>query len=94
MNFASISSLDFPYSEIGFGTVLFEINSSSYPPKIDPADEIKLSEFNLSPEVAQDILLPTFKDKIVTAKDYIYLVLQDFLEYFFLEYIFLEHIFL
>ncbi len=35
-----------------------------------------MEEFNLSPEVAQDILLPTFKDKISPFKDYIYLVLH------------------
>ena len=35
-----------------------------------------MEEFDLSPEVAQDILLPTFKDKIVPYKDYIYLVLH------------------
>ena len=35
-----------------------------------------MEEFGLSPEVAQDILLPTFKDKIAPYKDYIYLVLH------------------
>jgi magnesium transporter len=35
-----------------------------------------MEEFDLNPEVAQDILLPTFKDKIVSYKDYIYLVLH------------------
>jgi magnesium transporter len=35
-----------------------------------------MQEYSLSPEVAQDILLPTFKDKIVCYKDYIYLVLH------------------
>ena len=35
-----------------------------------------MEEFELSPEVAQDILLPTFKDKISLYKDYIYLVLH------------------
>jgi magnesium transporter len=35
-----------------------------------------MEEFELSPEVAQDILLPTFKDKIIPHKDYIYLVLH------------------
>ena len=35
-----------------------------------------MEEFGLSPEVAQDILLPTFKDKIVTFREYIYLVLH------------------
>jgi len=35
-----------------------------------------MEEFDLNPEVAQDILLPTFKDKIVAYKDYIYLVLH------------------
>ncbi len=41
----------------------------------DEAREL-MGEFNLSPEVAQDILLPTFKDKIVPYKDYIYLILH------------------
>jgi magnesium transporter len=35
-----------------------------------------MQEYDLSLEVAQDILLPTFKDKIVNHKDYIYLVLH------------------
>lgn len=35
-----------------------------------------MEEFNLSPEVAQDILLPTFKDKVTVYRDYIYLVLH------------------
>ncbi len=35
-----------------------------------------LEEFELSPEVAQDILLPTFKDKILSYKDFFYLVLH------------------
>ncbi len=35
-----------------------------------------MEELNLSPEVAQDILLPTYKDKISIFKDYIYLVLH------------------
>lgn len=35
-----------------------------------------MEEFALSPEVAQDILLPTFKDKIITFKNYVYLVLH------------------
>lgn len=35
-----------------------------------------MEEFELTPEVAQDVLLPTFKDKIITFKDYIYLVLH------------------
>lgn len=35
-----------------------------------------MEEFELSPEVAQDILLPTFKDRIVPSKDYVYLVLH------------------
>lgn len=35
-----------------------------------------MEEFGLTPEVAQDILLPTFKDKITPFKDYIYLVLH------------------
>lgn len=41
-------------------------------------DEARLvmEEFSLSPEVAQDILLPTFKDKISPHKDYVYLVLH------------------
>jgi len=41
----------------------------------DEAREL-MEEFDLSPEVAQDILLPTFKDKIVPYKDYIYLILH------------------
>jgi len=44
-------------------------------PTKDEAREM-MEEFNLEPEVAQDILLPTFKDKITTHKDYIYLVLH------------------
>jgi magnesium transporter len=44
-------------------------------PTKDEAREL-MTEYNLSPEVAQDILLPTFKDKIVTYDDYIYLVLH------------------
>lgn len=41
-------------------------------------DEIRglLEEYNLNPEVAQDILLPTFKDKFTAYKDYVYLVLH------------------
>lgn len=35
-----------------------------------------MTECDLSPEVAQDILLPTFKDKITAHKNYIYLVLH------------------
>lgn len=35
-----------------------------------------MEEFELSPEVAQDILLPTFKDKTSLFKDYTYLVLH------------------
>ncbi len=35
-----------------------------------------MQEFNLDPEIAQDILLPTFKDKINIHKDYVYLVLH------------------
>lgn len=35
-----------------------------------------MEEFSLNPEVAQDILLPTFKDKISIFKDYVYLVLH------------------
>jgi len=35
-----------------------------------------MEDYNLSPEVGQDILLPTFKDKLVAYKDYIYLVLH------------------
>jgi magnesium transporter len=35
-----------------------------------------MEEFDLSPEVAQDVLLPTFKDKILPSKDYVYLVLH------------------
>ena len=44
-------------------------------PTKDEAREL-MEEFGLSPEVAQDILLPTFKDKIVPYNDYIYLVLH------------------
>jgi magnesium transporter len=44
-------------------------------PSKDEAREL-MEEFGLSPEVAQDILLPTFKDKITVFKDYIYLVLH------------------
>lgn len=44
-------------------------------PTKDEAREI-MEQFALSPEVAQDILLPTFKDKISTFKDYVYLVLH------------------
>jgi len=44
-------------------------------PSKDEAREV-MEEFDLSPEVAQDILLPTFKDKITIHKDYIYLVLH------------------
>jgi magnesium transporter len=35
-----------------------------------------MEDFALSPEVAQDILLPTFKDRIISHKDYVYLVLH------------------
>lgn len=35
-----------------------------------------MEEFGLDPEVAQDILLPTFKDKILAFKDYVYLNLH------------------
>lgn len=35
-----------------------------------------MQEYDLSLEVAQDILLPTFKDKIINHKDYIYFVLH------------------
>lgn len=35
-----------------------------------------MEEFDLNPEVAQDILLPTFRDKISSYHDYIYLVLH------------------
>jgi len=35
-----------------------------------------MEEFSLSPEVAQDILLPTFKDRVSFYKDYVYLVLH------------------
>lgn len=35
-----------------------------------------MEEFDLSPEVAQDLLLPNFKDKLITYKDYVYLVLH------------------
>jgi magnesium transporter len=44
-------------------------------PTKDEAREL-MEKFDLSPEVAQDILLPTFKDKITCFKDYIYLVLH------------------
>jgi len=44
-------------------------------PTKDEARDL-MEEFELTPEVAQDILLPTFKDKINTFKDYIYLVLH------------------
>jgi magnesium transporter len=49
------------------------VNSES--PTKDEARSL-MEEFDLSPEVAQDILLPTFKDKIHIYKDYIYLVLH------------------
>ncbi len=41
-------------------------------------DEVRelMTEFDLTPEIAQDILLPTFKDRITPAKDYIYLILH------------------
>lgn len=35
-----------------------------------------MEEFDLSPEVAQDILLPTFKDRLTLHKNYIYLILH------------------
>ncbi len=44
-------------------------------PTKDEARDI-MEEFSLSPEVAQDILLPTFKDKITISKNYVYLVLH------------------
>ncbi len=46
--------------------------------EIPTKDEARglMEEFGLSPEVAQDILLPTFKDKISAYSDYIYLVLH------------------
>jgi magnesium/cobalt transport protein CorA len=44
-------------------------------PTKDEARSI-MEEFQLSPEIAQDILLPTFKDRIISSKDYIYLVLH------------------
>jgi magnesium transporter len=44
-------------------------------PTKDEAREL-MEQYELSPEVAQDILLPTFKDKINANKDYIYLVLH------------------
>ena len=44
-------------------------------PTKDEAREL-MEEYELSPEVAQDILLPTFKDKITPYRDYIYLVLH------------------
>ncbi len=49
------------------------VNSES-PTKEEARD--LMDEFSLSPEVAQDILLPTFKDKISIFKDYIYFVLH------------------
>jgi magnesium transporter len=49
------------------------VNSES--PTKDEARQM-MEEYNLSPEVAQDILLPTFKDKIVSLADYVYLVLH------------------
>lgn len=44
-------------------------------PSKDEAREL-MNEFGLSPDTAQDILLPTFKDKIIAHKDYIYIVLH------------------
>lgn len=44
-------------------------------PTKDEAREL-MEEFGLNPEVAQDVLLPTFKDKISVFKDYIYFVLH------------------
>jgi magnesium transporter len=44
-------------------------------PTKDEAREL-MDDFGISPDIAQDILLPTFKDKIVAHKDYIYLVLH------------------
>jgi len=44
-------------------------------PSKDEAREL-MEEFSLTPEVAQDILLPTFKDKILPFKDYVYIVLH------------------
>lgn len=44
-------------------------------PTKDEAREL-MDEFGISPDIAQDILLPTFKDKIVAHHDYIYLVLH------------------
>lgn len=44
-------------------------------PTKDEARDI-MEEFSLSPEDAQDILLPTFKDKITISKNYVYLVLH------------------
>ncbi len=35
-----------------------------------------MEEFSLSPEVAQDLLLPNFKDRIIFGKDYVYVVLH------------------
>jgi magnesium transporter len=35
-----------------------------------------MEDFSLSPETAQDILLPTFKDKISVTKNYVYLVMH------------------
>jgi len=44
-------------------------------PTKDEARDL-MQEFDLDPEVAQDILLPTYKDKITCYKNYIYLVLH------------------
>lgn len=49
--------------------------ADSESPTKDEARDL-MEEFGLSPEVAQDILLPTFKDKITFFKDYVYLVLH------------------
>ncbi|MEI6528229.1 MAG: CorA family divalent cation transporter [bacterium] len=35
-----------------------------------------MDQFNLEPQIAQDILLPTYKDKMIVHKDYIYFVLH------------------
>ncbi len=44
-------------------------------PTKDEARDL-MQEFSLGPDVAQDILLPTFKDKITVHKDFIYFVLH------------------
>lgn len=44
-------------------------------PTKDEARDL-MEEYGLSPEVGQDILLPTFKDKIISSKNFIYLILH------------------